>query len=95
MNWLVRFKNPLFWASAIPAALLLAQLVLALFGIDWDYIPVSKQLLAIADAALALLAVMGIPLDYTTAGFGDSQRALQYTEPNAGYTPRGAHAKEE
>lgn len=36
INWKVRLKNRAFWLSAIPAALLLAQTVAALFGARWD-----------------------------------------------------------
>ena len=36
INWKVRLKNRAFWLSAIPAALLLAQTVAALFGARWE-----------------------------------------------------------
>lgn len=81
VNWKVRIKHPAFWLALIPAVLLLVQTVLAPFGIMWDYSIINEQLLAIVNAAFAVLAILGIVTDMTTAGFGDSKRAMAYDKP--------------
>ena len=81
INWKVRTRNRNFWLAAIPAALLLVQAVLACFGITWDYTQVSQELLGVVNALFALLAIIGIVADPTTAGIGDSAQALTYSTP--------------
>ena len=82
INWKVRAKNPAFWLALIPAVLLLVQVVLAPFGIEWDYSVLNEQLIAIVNAVFGVLAILGIVVDMTTAGIGDSQRALGYEAPH-------------
>lgn len=81
INLLVRFKNKAFWLSLIPALLLVAQTIASLFGYSWDFIVLNQQIAAIINAVFAVLSILGIVVDPTTAGIGDSQRALTYTEP--------------
>lgn len=81
INLLVRFKNKAFWLSLIPALLLVVQTVASLFGYSWDFIVLNQQIAAIINAVFAVLSILGIVVDPTTAGIGDSQRALTYTEP--------------
>lgn len=81
VNWKVRIKNPHFWLTAIPAAILLAQTVMAAFGLTVDLTDIQGKLLAIVDAVFALLAVLGVVNDPTTATLADSERALTYDEP--------------
>lgn len=81
INWKVRLKNKNFWLSLIPAILLLIQVVAAPFGLVLDFGELGNQLLAIVNAIFAVLAILGIVTDPTTAGIGDSAQALTYTEP--------------
>ena len=81
MNWKVRIKNKYFWVAIIPAVLLLVQLVLDLFGVKMDFSELEQKLLGIVDAVFVLLAILGISVDMTTHGIGDSDRAMTYTEP--------------
>lgn len=81
INWTVRLKNKNFWLSLIPAIILLIQVVAAPFGITIDLGELGNQLLAIVNAVFAVLVIIGIVEDPTTAGIGDSARALTYTEP--------------
>lgn len=81
VNWKVRVKNKTFWVSLIPALLLLVQQVCAVFGVALDFGELQTQLVAIAGTVFALLAILGIVVDPTTAGVGDSEQALAYTEP--------------
>lgn len=82
MNWTVRLKNKTFWLSLVPAVLLLVQVVAAPFGYEWDFGVLNEQLAAIINAAFAVLTILGIVTDPTTAGVGDSERALTYTIPH-------------
>lgn len=81
INFLVRLKNKAFWLALIPALLLVVQTVASLFGYNWDFIVLNQQIAAIINAVFAVLSILGIVVDPTTAGVGDSQRALTYTEP--------------
>lgn len=82
INLLVRLKNKAFWLTLVPALLLVAQTIASLFGYNWDFVVLNQQITAIINAVFAVLSILGIVIDPTTAGFGDSQRALSYTEPN-------------
>ena len=81
INWKVRIRNKQFWLTLIPAVLLLIQVVLALFNIKFDYGEIGNKLIAVVNAVFAVLTVLGIVADPTTAGIGDSQRALTYQAP--------------
>ena len=81
INWMVRVKNKQFWISLIPALALVVQAVAAVFGWELDFSSLIGKLLAVVDAVFALLVILGIVVDPTTAGVGDSKRALGYEEP--------------
>lgn len=81
INWLVRIKNKSFWIALIPAVLLLIQVVAAVFGITLDLGDLGNKLLAVVNALFAVLSILGIVTDPTTAGVTDSEQALTYTEP--------------
>lgn len=84
INWKVRAKNKTFWLALIPAVLLLAQQVAALFGVALDFGGLKDQLMAIVSSVFALLAIIGVVADPTTAGVGDSEQAMGYDEPKEG-----------
>lgn len=81
INWIVRFKNHQFWISVIPAIALVVQAVAAVFGYTLDFSTLVGKLLAVVDAVFALLVILGIVVDPTTKGLGDSNRAMSYEEP--------------
>ena len=81
MNWKVRIKNKTFWLTVIPAVLLLIQVVAAVFGYTLDFGDLGNKLLAVVNAVFALLAILGVVNDPTTAGVADSTQALTYLEP--------------
>lgn len=81
INWTIRIKNKSFWLALVPAVLLLVQVVAAPFGYQWDFGVLNEQLAAIINAAFAVLAILGIATDPTTAGLADSARAMTYTAP--------------
>lgn len=84
INWKVRAKNKTFWLALIPAVLLLAQQVCAVVGVQLDFGELQAQLVAIVGTVFTLLAILGIVADPTTAGVGDSEQAMGYTEPKEG-----------
>lgn len=81
INWKVRIKNKAFWVAVIPAVLLLIQQVCAVFGVTVDLGALQGQLVAIVGTVFALLALLGIVVDPTTAGVTDSIQALGYDAP--------------
>lgn len=84
INWTVRFKNKSFWLSFIPAVLLLVQVVAALFGFELDLGDIGNRLIDVVNAVFAVLAILGIVTDPTTAGVGDSAQAMMYDKPKEG-----------
>ena len=81
INWKVRIQSKTFWLAMLPALFLLIQTIGAPFGYKWDFIVLNQQLAAIVNAAFAFLAILGVISDPTTAGIGDSDQAMTYTEP--------------
>lgn len=81
INWKVRFKNKSFWLALIPAVLLLIQAVAAVFGFTLDFGELSDKLLAVVNAVFVVLTILGVVVDPTTEGTGDSARALCYDKP--------------
>ena len=79
INWKVRIKNKSFWIALIPAVLLLVQVIAAVFGYTLDLGELGDKLLAVVNALFAVLTILGIVTDPTTAG--DSKQALTYETP--------------
>lgn len=81
VNWKVRIRNIDFWLALVPAVFLLVQAVGAPFGYQWDFLVLNQQIAAIINAAFALLALLGVVNDPTTASFSDSALAMTYKVP--------------
>lgn len=81
INWIARVKNKNFWVTLVPAVLLLIQTVAAVFGFTLDFGELGNQLLSVVNALFAVLVILGVVNDPTTAGISDSKQALTYTEP--------------
>lgn len=81
INWKVRAKSKAFWVALVPALLLLAQVVAAVFGVTLEVGELGERLLAVVNALFAVLAILGIVVDPTTEGVGDSLQALSYDSP--------------
>ena len=81
INWMVRIKNKNFWMTLIPAVLLLAQVVAAVFGYTLELGDMGNKLLAVVNALFAVLTILGVVTDPTTAGVSDSIQAMTYTAP--------------
>lgn len=81
INWTVRMKNKTFWLALIPALLLLVQVVAAVFGFDLKLDALGDKLIAVVNALFAVLTILGVVTDPTTAGVGDSKQAMTYDCP--------------
>ena len=71
INWIVRIKNKAFWVALILA-------IAAVFGFTIDLGDLGDKLLTVINALFAVLAILGVVVDPTTPGTGDSERALTY-----------------
>lgn len=84
INWKVRLKNPVFWATFGPAAVSLIYLVLGLL----DVVPTVSEssVIQIVATLIDALTTLGILVDPTTSGLQDSEQAMTYSVPrsNAG-----------
>lgn len=81
INWKVRILNKTFWLTLVPALALLLQTFLAVFGVKIELGETIDKLLVFINALFAVLMIVGIVNDPTTAGLTDSARALDYHEP--------------
>lgn len=81
INWKVRILNKTFWLTLVPALALLLQTFLAVFNVRLELGETIDKLLVFINALFAVLMIVGIVNDPTTAGLTDSSRALDYHEP--------------
>lgn len=79
INWKVRFKNKVWLGSFLSLVVGFVYSMLALF----DVFPAVTQNLVVQllNQVLTFLGLIGVVVDPTTAGVGDSERALGYDEP--------------
>lgn len=86
INWLVRFKNPIFWVQIVSAILLP---ILAYFGMTLENLSswtiLGDTLLKAVSSpyvlGTVLISIWGAVNDPTTHGIGDSNRAMTYIHP--------------
>ena len=79
INWRVRFKNKVWLGSFLSLIVGFIYSMLALF----DVFPQVTQnlVLQLLNQVLTFLGLIGVIVDPTTAGLGDSDRAMSYAEP--------------
>ena len=79
INWKVRFRNKTWLTMFISIIVGFAFNMLKLF----DIFPVVTEntVMSIVSQVLTFLGLIGVLVDPTTAGIGDSERALGYNEP--------------
>ena len=80
INWKVRFRNKVWLRLFIVAVLGLAYKAMATFGIA----PKIEQqaLMDLFDMLLGILLLLGVIVDPTTKGVGDSDLAMTYGRDN-------------
>ena len=76
INWKVRLRNKTWLTSIIALAISFAYDLLAMF----EYVPPLSEdwLLSLLQTLLTLLTALGVVIDPTTDGAGDSDRAMTY-----------------
>ena len=79
INWKVRFRNSVWLGSFLSLIVGFVYSMMALF----DVFPGVTQSLVVQmlNQVLTFLGLIGVIVDPTTAGLGDSERALGYEEP--------------
>jgi phi LC3 family holin len=79
INWKVRFKNKTWLAALIALVVNFVYNLLAAFDVTP---PVGQDnVLAVVAAVLTVLTGLGVIIDPTTPGAGDSERAMSYVAP--------------
>ena len=79
INWTVRFKNKTWLFMFISLIIGFVFNILKMFDV---YPPITEnQILNIVNHVLTFLGLIGVLVDPTTAGLGDSDRAMTYDEP--------------
>lgn len=79
INWKVRFKNKIWLGSFLS---LIVSFVYSMLGL-FDVFPAvtRNNVVEILNQILTFLGLIGVLVDPTTAGLGDSERAMGYEEP--------------
>ena len=79
INWKVRFKNKTWLITFLIAVLAFVYQILGMFDV---VPPVTKDMATqLITIVVNILVAVGVVIDPTTAGAGDSQQALKYNEP--------------
>ena len=79
INWKVRFKNKVWLGSFLSLIVGFIYSMLALFDV---FPQITENLvLQLLNQVLTFLGLIGVIVDPTTAGVGDSDRAMSYAEP--------------
>lgn len=81
INWRVRIRNKMFWLAIIPAVIVLIQTVASAVGFTIELGDIGDKLVDVVNAVFVVLAILGVVVDPTTAGVGDSSQALTYNYP--------------
>ena len=79
INWRVRFKNKTWLLTFIAAVLTLVYRTLNVLGITPHV--AQEQLVELATMLVGILVLLGVVIDPTTKGGGDSDTAMTYTRP--------------
>ena len=95
INWRVRIRNRQFWLGMVGALGTCALSLANAFGLGAYASPWVEAIEGAAAAALAVLALLGVVLDPTTEGVGDSSQALQYEVPRPKGPGRGTDCSKE
>ena len=79
INWRVRFKNKIWLGSFLSLIVSFVYSMLSMFDIFPDIM--KNSVLELLNQVLTFLGLIGVLVDPTTAGLGDSDRAMSYSEP--------------
>lgn len=87
INWKVRLRNKHWVISFISQIMILAQVVLSglnSLGVTSFQLTdaIQSSILTVVNVVFVILSLLGVVQDPTTKGYGDSERALNYNDPN-------------
>lgn len=79
INWKVRVKNKVWLAAFLGTVVAFVYQIFSLAG----YAPAisESEVINLIGIVINMLAALGVVVDGTTPGVGDSERALEYTDP--------------
>lgn len=82
INLTVRAKNPWFWVSLVGVILTAMGVSPEMFTSWGTVIEAIKNLITNPfQLGCVVIAILGVFVDPTTAGLGDTKQAMGYTEP--------------
>lgn len=82
INLTVRAKNPWFWVSLVGVILTAMGVSPEMFTSWGTVIDAIKNLITNPfQLGCVVIAILGVFVDPTTAGLGDTKQAMGYTEP--------------
>ena len=79
INWRVRFKNKIWLGSFLSLIVSFVYSMLSMFDVFPDV--TKNSVIELLNPVLTFLGLIGVLVDPTTAGLGDSERAMGYSEP--------------
>lgn len=79
INWKVRFRNKVWLTSFITLIVSFVYSILQMLDITPAF--AKGTVMQIVNEFLMILSMIGVVVDPTTEGLGDSRRALSYEEP--------------
>lgn len=80
INWSLRFQNKVTLTAIVLGVVALIYQILGMFGIAATI--TQNEIIQVAAMVIDLLVLLGVVVDPTTSGVSDSDRAMNYTEPN-------------
>ena len=82
INWKLRIKNKVTLTAIVLGVIGIVYKILAMLGI---VPPISENdVVEVVMLVIELLVLLGVVVDPTTAGAGDSQQAMSYEKPREG-----------
>ena len=82
INWKLRLQNKTTLVAIIAGLVALVYQILGWFGVAPQVS--HDEILSAAATLINVLVLLGIVVDPTTNGLSDSDRAMNYDEPNRG-----------
>ncbi|MDQ6597413.1 phage holin [Bacillus salipaludis] len=87
INWKVRLKNKHWVLAFVSQVMIVLQMILSglnMLGLIHFELTqaVQSSVLTFINAIFVILSMLGLVQDPTTKGYGDSDRALNYKDPN-------------
>lgn len=80
INWKLRLQNKTTLLALIASAVSLVYIVLGVMGVVPSI--TESEVMDLVAAVLNALTLLGVVVDPTTVGMGDSDLAMSYRKPN-------------